>query len=59
MKTLSLFICAFLVAFGVISCIKGTDAGIVLIIVGSLAFLLIAKRTEKVAGYNANHWMNK
>jgi uncharacterized membrane protein len=50
MKTLSLLICAFLVAFGVIYCIKGIDAGIVPIIIGSLAFLIRAKKTEKVAG---------
>lgn len=60
MKTVSLFFCALIVLIGLITAIK-TDflAGTILLIIASLAFLIIAPKTDKVKGYNSKHWMNK
>lgn len=59
MKTLSLLFCLLLVIFGFVGMLKNDLAGIVLMIVGGFAFLIIIKKTEKIPGYNPKSFMNR
>lgn len=60
MKTLSMFACLFLVIYGFYTLVfNGNTAGFFVMMVGSLAFLIITARTEKVKGYNPKNFMNR
>lgn len=60
MKSLALLACLALVIFGGYSVIFSHNmAGIVLIIIGSLSFLVIAPKRKMIAGYNSKSFMNR
>jgi hypothetical protein len=60
MKTLSLICCLLLAIYGFYTAIiQGNEAGHVVFIIGALAFCIIVHRTDKIAGYNKKHWMNR
>jgi hypothetical protein len=60
MKTLSVILSGSLVAFGFYTAIANKNlAGVFLMIIGSLAFLILTRKTKKIGGYQYNHFMNK
>lgn len=60
MKTLSLLIMAFLVVYGFILCVvQHNNDGILLVVIGSLSFVIVAKKTKKIASYNPKSFMNR
>lgn len=61
MRTLSILLCLGLVAFGVFSCLwLYNTAGLPLIIIGTLGFLIIApNHASKNIHYKPKCWMNK
>ena len=54
-----MLLCLALVAIGFFLVLNGDSSGVALIIVGSLSFLIIAQKTDKVKGYDPKHIMNR
>lgn len=60
MKSLSLILMAGLVAFGLYTLlVNHNGAGVPMVIIGSLSFLIVSMKTEKPYWYNPKDFMNR
>lgn len=60
MKTLSIILCAVLTAIGFYFAVFNHNfAGVPVMLIGALAYLLISRDTKKIAGYNKHDFMNR
>ena len=60
MKTLSLVLCCLIATYGCITAFTSDFVlGSVILIIGSLSFLIIDYKTQKIRGYNKKSFMNR
>ena len=61
MRTLSMLLCLLLVIIGLVQVVVHDNAaGVIVMIIFTLAFLIIATpRKKMIEGYDPKHWMNR